>query len=103
MVAHPEFLKGLQESWPVATANQTDIQRQEHIRGLLLMELRAFPVAVEVAQARKSDEEHKSRLRKLLGRASTVTGSVKDIIENLPPHVKMGLIAFKQLLDIFKS
>jgi len=38
-----------------------------------------------------------------LGRASTVSGSVKDILENLPPYAQNALTLFKELIDLFKG
>jgi hypothetical protein len=109
-VSSPDFLTGLQAGWPpAAPMNQTALTsvQQQQIANILLLELRAFPAAVEVAHAQeKSGSEDKGWFRKqigrLIGRASTGTGSMKDLLDNLPPHVKMGLTALKQVLDVFK-
>lgn len=73
-----------------------------------MLELRALPTALEVAQEQeKSGSVDKGWFEKcrakLLGRASTATGSVKDLLDQLPPFAKMGLTALKQVLDVFKT
>ncbi len=73
----------------------------------LLLELQAFPRALEVAQTTSKPEKKKRWLERwgnfLLGQASTVTGSVKDIVANLPPMAKNGLTLFKEVIDLFKG
>ena len=69
----------------------------------LLAELRAFPLAVEVAQTTGKPEETKSWWGKMLSRASTTVGSVQDLMQNLPPYAKSALILFKELIDLFKG
>ena len=99
LVQSQEFLDQLQESW----APLTDYPRKR-IGDALLMELKAFPLAVEVAQAtEKAAPEPKPWWRKLLGRASTVAGSVQDLMDSLPPYVKGGITLFKELIDLFKG
>ena len=36
----------------------------------------------------------------MLGRATTVSGSVKDILDNLPPYAKNALTLFKELIEL---
>ncbi len=67
------------------------------------MELQAFPLAVEVAEKTAKEEGKKGWWRKILGRASTTTGSVKDLSDNLPPYAKGALTLFKELIDLFKG
>lgn len=70
----------------------------------LLAELQAFSRAAEVARTTEpTAPERKGWLRRLLGRAGTVAGSVKDLIENLPPIVKGGITLLKELVDLFKG
>ena len=70
----------------------------------LLMELRAFPLAVEVAEAtEKPASKSMSWWKRLLGRGSTVAGSAKDILDNLPPYAKNSITIFKELLDLFRG
>lgn len=73
------------------------------IRDALLLELEAFPRAVDVYQNAAQPEERKVWWRSMLSRAGTVSGSVKDIAENLPPYAKQGLTLFKELIDLFKG
>ena len=98
MVQGEAFLTELNGAWSrFVTSNRV-------ISEALLMELRAYPLAVEVAKAAAtSPTESKGWLSKLFGRASTVAGSVKDLVENLPPLAKNALTLFKELVELFKS
>ena len=99
LVQSPDFLAGLQQSWPPFE----DTPRAE-IGKALLMELQAFPPALEVVNtAAASDVEKKRWSRGLLGKASTVAGSVDDIVDNLPPLVKGGIKLFREVVDLFKG
>jgi hypothetical protein len=69
----------------------------------LVMELKAIPLALEVAQNTEPEAESPGWIRRLLGRASTVTGSVRDIVQNLPPYAKNAITLFKELVDLFKG
>lgn len=74
------------------------------IGAALLIELKSFSRSIESARATEDpSDESKGWIKKWLGRASTVTGSVKDIVENLPPYAKNGITLFKELVDIFKG
>jgi hypothetical protein len=67
------------------------------------MELRAFPLSVEVGQAtEKAPPESKRWWRTLLGRASTTAGSVGDLL-SAEPKVKAGITLLKELIDLFKG
>jgi hypothetical protein len=68
-----------------------------------LLELEAFPRAAEIAQTTAKPEEAKGWWRRVLGRASTTVGSVKDLSENLPPYAKSALTLFKELIEIFRA
>jgi hypothetical protein len=95
----PDFLAGLQQSW----SSFQDVPRVE-VGNALLMELEAFPRAVEVANTTAASEsEKKVWFRILLGKASTVAGSVDDIMENLPPLVKGGIKLVREVMDLFKG
>jgi hypothetical protein len=68
----------------------------------LILELEGFARAGEVAQAAaKEPAESKGWREKLLGKAGTVAGSVKDIMETLPPFAKNALTLFKELTELF--
>jgi hypothetical protein len=78
------------------------------VRDGLLLELESFSRAVEVAQATSSATVESKKgwgswWKSLLGRGSIVTGSVKDIISNLPPYAKNVLTMLKETLDLFKG
>lgn len=73
------------------------------IRRALLQEIQAFPLAVEVAQATQKPGESKGWWGKMLNRASTVSGSVKDLMDNLPPYGRNAITLFKELIDLFKG
>jgi len=99
LVQSEAFLQALDTAWgPFANSPNSDVSEA------LLMELRAFPLAAEVAKATATTPtESKGWFSKLLGRASTVAGSVKDLVENLPPWAKNALTLFKELVDLFKG
>jgi hypothetical protein len=84
------------------------LQKSSNIKGLtevhnaLLLELQAFSLAAEVAQTTGKPEEAKGWWKTMLDRASTVTGSVKDLVEKLP-YVKSALTLFMELIEIFKG
>ena len=42
-------------------------------------------------------------MKRLLRKASTVIGSVKDIVDDLPPYAKNAITLFKELVDLFKG
>ena len=78
-------------------------QSLTEIRNALLLELQAFPRAVELAQGTAKAEESQGWLKKMLGRAPIVAGSVQDLIDNLPPHAKNALTLLKELVELFKG
>lgn len=99
LVQSDQFLRDLNAGW----ISPNELPPMTEIKKVLLLELEAFPRAVEVAQATGKPEEAKGWWRNMLGRASTVSGSVKDLVENLPPYAKHGLTLFKELIDLFKG
>jgi hypothetical protein len=73
LVEGPDFLSGLQSAWTPFT----DVPLRP-LGDLLLAELHAYPLAMEVAQMQeKAGGEDKGWISKWLGRASTITGSEK--------------------------
>ncbi len=94
LVQNEKFLTDLKEAW----APFTDKPKID-VGNALLIEMKAFPLAVEVAQA----TEKLTWKPKWLSRASTVTGSVKDVIEGLPEYAKSAITLFKELIDLFKG
>ncbi|HQY57231.1 MAG: hypothetical protein KA240_01640 [Nitrospira sp.] len=99
LVQSEKFLMEFNKGWtpPGESSEQAEIKQ------VFLLELEAFPRAVEVVQATTGPEESKASLKHWLGRASTVCGSAKDLKEDLPWYAKGGLTAFKELLDVFKG
>jgi hypothetical protein len=93
-----QFLREVNVAW-----NPTPPDPQAEIKAALLLELQSFPRAMEVSAATSKPEEAKGWWRNMLGRASTVSGSVKDLLENLPPYAKNCLTLFKELIEIFKG
>jgi hypothetical protein len=95
-----EFLEELDKGWIVFT----DYPLVETGQALL-MEMNAFSYAAEVAKETEPVEEStkKTWISRLLGKASVVTGSVNDLVTNLPPWVKSGITLFKEAIDIFKK
>src|SRR5262245_401103 len=73
LVHDREFLNSIADDkvWP-RNADQPVNRFRDALINALIMELNAFPLAIEIAQAtEKSPEESKSLKRKWLGRAST--------------------------------
>ena len=99
LVQSQKFLMELNMGW--TPPNQSP--EQAEIKQVFLLELEAFPRAVEVVQATTKPEESKGSWKHWLGRASTVCGSAKDLKEDLPWYAKEGLTAFKELIDVFKG
>jgi len=98
LVQNEKFKDEINNSW------LQDTTLNDEIKSALILELNAFSRAVEVVQAtEKTEGDFKGWINKLLGRASTVTGSVKDILDNLPPYAKNAITLFKELIDIFKG
>jgi len=98
LVESDQVLQELDQAWGPAT--------DPHLRGIdnvLLLELNAFPRMVEVAQATQKPEEQKQGWGKMLSRASTISGSVKDLLDNLPPYARGALTLLGELLDLFKA
>src|SRR5712692_1456227 len=79
LVKSQDFLDELQTGWPKTSS---DYPQDRKMSDLLLLELRAFPLAMQATPPEVKTK--KSWIRKWLGRGSTVTGSVKDSLENLP-------------------
>jgi len=102
VVQGEQFLNDLNSAWEPAPANFKN-KLPPDIQKALLLELKAVPLEVEVAQKTGKQEEEKGWWRRVLGRASTVSGSVKDILENLPPYAQNALTLFKELIDLFKG
>jgi len=99
LVLSEPFLAELNKEWPLLFSDYP----QYRIDQALLLEIEAFCRSVEVAKATAKPEEGTGWWRTMLGRASTVTGSVKDLMDNLPPVAKGGLTLFKELIDLFRG
>jgi hypothetical protein len=77
---------------------------------LLLMELTAFPAAVEIAEdEEKSSDENKTAKdkrtskKRLLSIAKTTLDSTRDILDNLPPTAKGVLKVLGEVIDLFRG
>lgn len=99
LVQSEKFLMDLDTAW----TSPNDLTDLGEIKRVLLIELDTFPRMVEVAQSVGTPDETKGWWKKILGRASTVSGSVQDIITNLPPYAKNALTLFKELIELFKG
>ncbi len=96
---------------------QSNYSENYHAFDLLLMELNAFPLGVEVAQMEAAAEATAEaptatdkkkgwrnwRIWKWLNRGGTVAGSVKDIFKDLPWYAKHGITILKEVIDLFKG
>ena len=99
IVESEKFLNDLQQGWAPFTDNPLN-----EIGNATLMELKAFTLAIEVAQTTEKDRgSSKGWLSRMLGRGSTTLGSVKDLFENLPPYAKAAITLFKELIELFKN
>jgi hypothetical protein len=104
-----EFLAGLNQAESAISSDKSPATSKpftslKPVFNLLLQELRAFPLAIEAAQASdKTGSENSKWTSKWLERAKTVSDSVKDLLENAPPLVKGGLTVLGELLDLFKA
>ena len=99
LIESEAFVNGL--AFPARAAPDADLGQADEA---LLMELTSFARSVEVALVVQEDEaERQKSVRRELGRAGTVVGSLKDLLGNLPPLVKSGLTLVKELVDLFKG
>lgn len=99
LVQREDFLNALDAAWgPFANSPNSEVSEA------LLMELQAFSLAAEVAKTTApTSAEAKGWLGTFCGRAATVSGSVKDLVENLPPWAKNAITLFKELIDLFRD
>lgn len=96
MAQDESFLQELDRAWPPQS-------NYPSVGEALLLELRAFAPAVEIATGTASTPAEKAgSFRNLLGRASTAAESVKELVEKLPPWAKMTITLFKELVELFK-
>jgi hypothetical protein len=104
-VVKEDFLTALDDAWKENSNNkdQKGEKLEFETRNLLLLELQAFPRVIELTQTIQKPEEAKGWWKKMLSRVSTVTGSIKDIVQNLPPWAKNALTLLKELFDLFKA
>jgi hypothetical protein len=71
---------------------------------LLLMELAAFPAAVEISEHEEKAASDKSpKKKKLLSIARTTLDSARDILDKLPPTAKGVLKVLGEVIDLFKG
>jgi hypothetical protein len=101
LVESEQFLNELNANWP--PKGRPPAALLTGAGEALILELQAFPLAMEVAQASERAEEKKAWWKRMLDRASTTTGSVKDLLENLPGYAKSALTLFRELLDLFRA
>jgi len=112
LVESGEFLAELRAVWTEATATESTPPTAAQISkrrvfNLAILELESSAREVEIAKLLPASdpEQRKGWFRKILGRGSIVTGSVKDIFEDFIkkyPLLKGGITAFRELLDLFK-
>jgi hypothetical protein len=98
-VQNEQFLGELDQLWKSkASASEQEVMRA------LVMELKAFTLAQEVAQSTAKDvQEAKGWQSKFLDRASIAVGSTNDILEDSPWYAKVGVSLFKEVIDIFRG
>jgi len=95
------MIADLQNAWHLLHTKQ-DAPNPAH---LLLMELLAFPAALELkaAEEKVTREASHPLWKRLMGIGGTVVDSAHDILEDLPPVAKGVLKAGKEVLDIFRG
>jgi hypothetical protein len=98
LVQDPQFLGELDQQW----RSQGTGPGHEALRALV-MELKAFTLAQEVAQATEDPAEAKGWQSNFLGRASIAVGSTKDLLDGLPWYAKGAVTLFKEVIDVFRS
>ena len=100
LVQSKEFLNELEKGF-----NSETHRVHDETRKALIMELEAFPKAIEIAQTTEKTEEKQQGWwrNRWSGRAATVAGSVEDLIEDLPPWAKQAITLFKEAIDLFKG
>lgn len=105
------FLNALGEAWTIPTQNTekgsnliTSDQMQQ-VLNLALLEVQAITNGLRAESAPAEKEKKKGWLRKWLGRAGSVAGSLKELPEKLklPWYAESGLIAFKELVEAFEK
>jgi hypothetical protein len=114
LVESGEFLYDLRRAWDDLAGSDTAAPptnaanvSQRRVLDLVVLELESSAREVEIArQLTPTDpDQRKGWFKKILSRGSTVTGSVKDIFDDVLkkyPLLKGGLTAFRELLDLFK-
>jgi hypothetical protein len=98
-VQSDQFLDELDKQW-----NSQKGGPNEEVLRALVMELKAFTLAQEVADTiSKDDAEKKKWLSKFLDRASVAVGSSKELLDKSPWYVKGGVTVFKEVIDVFSG
>jgi hypothetical protein len=96
----PDVIIELQQAWSSLHSPNAPFDNAH----LLLMELAAFPAAVEISEhEEKAASEKSPKKKKLLSMAKTTLDSARDILDNLPPTAKGILKVVGEVIDLFKS
>jgi hypothetical protein len=101
-----ELQKSLTDLTRAASNDPDQAKQTTRIVEVLLLELEASARAAEITLHAQDRDGKRSWVRRMLGRGSVATGSVKDILDDLLkqyPLLKGGLTLFGELLDIFKE
>ena len=96
-----DFVGSLQRSWTTFHS-----QTSPDTGHLLLLELAAFPAAVELADDKTEDVnkvDKSARKKRLLKAGKTTLDSVRDILDNLPPAAKGILKVLGEVIDLFRG
>jgi len=96
----PDIVGDLHKSWSALDAPNGSPDNAH----LLLMELTAFPAAVELAgDDTKTNQDKSSVKKRLLSIAKTTLDSARDILANLPPTAKGVLKVLSEVVDLFRG
>lgn len=98
IVKSEAFLMGLRSAWPVYTNGH-----RIAVGSALLRELDAFPRAVEVVEKTVRRKRWQRWWDKLADKASTVAGSVDDVIDGLDPVTKAGIKLFREAVELLRD
>jgi hypothetical protein len=100
MARSQDAVTTLQQSWYVLQIVNPEAA------AALEQELQSYPALVQRSAEDATttpDRDPAERRRSLLGIAGIVTGSVKDLFENLPPIGKQMLTVLRELWDMLKE
>jgi hypothetical protein len=101
LVEDEDLVKALKDKFAKWAPKDVDAGIARDVKDIVREELRCFPRILEVEKAVATEASTggwKARIPSLLGRASVINGSIKDLMGDVP-----ALTVFGELLDLFKG